>query len=82
LSLHDKHVGLTLDRLAWRENEAAEALGISLTTFLELVAEGKMPKPVRIRPRLPRYDCEDVRKAWRTLKEAQISPNDANEWDQ
>jgi excisionase family DNA binding protein len=68
-------------RLAWRDEEAADSLGISLTTFLELVAEGKMPKPVRIRPRLPRYDCEDVRKAWRALKAAQNPAEDGNEWD-
>ena len=49
-----------IPRIALREQEAADALGIGLTTFLSLVSEGKMPKPVRIRPRLPLYDAEDA----------------------
>lgn len=80
MSVQERHIGLEA-KIAWREDEAAAALGVSLTTFLELVAEGKMPKPVRIRPRLPRYDCEDVRRAWLALKEAQGAGEDGNDFD-
>jgi predicted DNA-binding transcriptional regulator AlpA len=70
-----------IPRLAFREQEAADALGIGLTTFHELVAEGRMPQPVRIRPRLPLYDAEDVRRAWEDLKAEFGRTPDNNDFD-
>lgn len=68
-------------KIALRPEEAAEAIGVSLGTFLALVSEGKMPKPVPIpHHRIVRYDAESVRKAWEGLKEA-AGATEANPWD-
>lgn len=57
--------------LAVRAQTAANSLDISLGSFLALVAEGKMPKPVRIpgHAGLVLYDFESVRNAWQALSE-------------
>jgi predicted DNA-binding transcriptional regulator AlpA len=52
-STHDKP-GKLQDRLSYpprglRADRAASYLGIGTTTFLELVADGLMPKPRRVR---------------------------------
>jgi predicted DNA-binding transcriptional regulator AlpA len=70
----------SVPRIALRADEAADALGIGVTTFLALVNEGKMPRPIYIRPRLPLYNTEDVRKFWGALKDA-IVDSDPNPWD-
>ena len=69
--------------LAVRAQTAANTLDISLGSFLALVREGKMPKPVSISGHsgLVLYDFEAVRNAWEALKEVAGS-DDANEWDQ
>lgn len=46
--------------------EAAAAIGVSPTTFLKLVAEGKMPKPTLIGRRKV-WDAEEVRLAFKAL---------------
>lgn len=38
-----------IERLAYRRDEAAAALGVSPSTFDELVKAGQMPKPIRLR---------------------------------
>lgn len=38
-----------IERIAYRRDEAAAALGVSPATFDELVKDGQMPKPVRLR---------------------------------
>lgn len=68
--------------LALKGPSCAAALDISLGSFLALVEEGKMPKPVRIpgHSGLVLYDFEAVRNAWEALKEA--GTEDGNEWDE
>jgi hypothetical protein len=67
--------------LAVRAKTAAEALDISLGSFLALVREGAMPQPIAIpgHSGLVLYDFEALRNAWEALKDAATS--DANEWD-
>lgn len=69
--------------LAVRAKTAADTLDISLGTFLTLVREGKMPKPVLIphHTGLVLYDFEAVRNAWEALKGGGDA-SDFNEWDQ
>lgn len=57
-----------LPRLALRPQEAADCIGVSLTTWLTLVEEGRMPKPVRI-GRICLYDMEAVRNCWLALRD-------------
>lgn len=68
--------------LAIRAKTAADALDISLGTFLTLVREGKMPKPVLIphHTGLVLYDFESVRNSWEALKDG-ARTDDRNEWD-
>lgn len=58
--------------LALKAASCAAALDISLSAFLALVAEGKMPKAIQIQGHkgLALYDFEAVRKAWRALAES------------
>lgn len=69
--------------IAVKANTAADALDISLGSFLSLVREGKMPKPIIVpgHSGLVLYDFEAVRSAWQTLTEAG-NTEEANEWDQ
>jgi hypothetical protein len=57
--------------LAVRAQTAADALDISLGSFLALVKEGKMPKAVSIPGHngLVLYDFESVRNAWQAVVE-------------
>jgi predicted DNA-binding transcriptional regulator AlpA len=48
---------------------AAAYLGLGRTKFLELVEDGRMPKPVRIEEELPRWDRHDLDAAWDDLKQ-------------
>lgn len=70
-----------IPRIALREHEAADALGIGLSTFRMLVEEGIMPKPIRIRPRLPLWDADGVRRAWQDLKD-ETGEDVANPFDE
>lgn len=69
--------------LAVRAKTAADALDMSLGSFLALVREGKMPKPIGVpgHSGLVLYDFEAVRNAWEALKDA-AGCGDANEWDE
>jgi hypothetical protein len=80
------HAAVTLrviPTLAVRAKTAADALDISLGSFLVLVKEGKMPKPTSIpgHPGLVLYDFEAVREAWEALK-YWAGRDDTNEWDE
>lgn len=68
--------------LALRAKSAADALDISLGSFLALVREGKMPAPVPVpgHTGLVLYDFEAVRNAWQALLEAG-SGEEGNPWD-
>lgn len=68
--------------LAMRAATCAAALDISLSTFLSLVAEGKMPKPVKIPGHngLALYDLEAVRNAWAAIVERGAG-GEPDEWD-
>lgn len=70
---------ITVDRpprmvptLALKAGSCADALDVSLQTFLTLVKEGKMPGPIAIPGHggLALYDFEAVRNAWTGLVEA------------
>jgi predicted DNA-binding transcriptional regulator AlpA len=47
---------------------AAAYLGIGRTKFLELVEQGRMPKPVRLEEELPRWDRLELDAWWDDLK--------------
>lgn len=68
--------------LALKAGSCAAALDISLGTFLALVAEGKMPKPIKIQGHsgIVLYDYESVRNAWEALKEMG-DETQPNPWD-
>lgn len=68
--------------LAVRAKTAADALDISLGSFLVLVKERKMPPPTTVpgHPGLVLYDFEAVREAWEALKEA-AETSEINPWD-
>lgn len=58
--------------------QAAEAVGVGLTTFLQLVEEGKMPRPRCIRSR-KLWDVDEVRECFKALPhDKQIE--EANTW--
>lgn len=69
--------------LAVRAKSAADALDISLESFLGLVREGVMPKPVGVpgHAGLVLYDFDAVRRAWQALTDG-AGNDDANEWDE
>lgn len=48
------------------EAEAAAAVGVSLTTFREMVADGRMPPARRIGVRKT-YDVDELRAAYKAL---------------
>ncbi len=84
-----RHQNITADAparhvpsLALKAPTAAATLDISLGSFLTLVEEGKMPKPVRVpgHPGLVLYDFEAVRNAWQALLEAGDG-EEGNPWD-
>lgn len=49
--------------------EAAEAIGVSMNTFLAMVEEGRMPKPRAIRSRRI-WDVDEVREAFKAIPHA------------
>jgi predicted DNA-binding transcriptional regulator AlpA len=53
---------------------AAAYVGLGKTKFLELVEDGRMPKPVRIEEELPRWDRHDLDAAWEDLKQRRQDP--------
>lgn len=55
-----------IERLAYRRDEAAAALGVSLTKFEELVRDGLMPKPVRVRGCVL-YDAHQLAVHWQAI---------------
>jgi predicted DNA-binding transcriptional regulator AlpA len=59
--------GMDVDR-------AAAYLGLGRTKFLELVEEGRMPKPVRIEAELPRWDRLDLDAAFEGYKQKLHDP--------
>lgn len=68
-------------RFALREAEAAAAFGISPGTFRALVADGTMPQPTYISPRIPLWDFLELQSAWQALKErGGLTTN--NPWDE
>ena len=70
-----------IERLAYRRPEAAAALGVSETKFLEWEKRGMMPRPVRI-DGCTLYDAEQIRYAWQMLREgSQPTFDSANPYD-
>ena len=66
--------------LALRPEEAADSIGVSVGTFLSLVEEGKMPRPIAIPGhRLVRYDAQAVHAAWLAMRDA-ADASDGNQW--
>ena len=70
----DTRNGRSVPRFALRPQEAADSMGVSLGTFQKWVAEGKMPKPIKIGA-VCLYDTETVRKSWEALREAPDTDN-------
>ncbi len=75
--------GRALPTLALKAGNCAAALDISLTSFLALVDEGKMPKPIAVpgHKGLVLYDFETVRGAWLALIE-KGGASEENPWDE
>jgi predicted DNA-binding transcriptional regulator AlpA len=69
--------------LAVRADQAADALGVSQSTFLSLVAEGRMPKPIPVPGHrgLVLYDFKAVEDAWAAMVAA-AGADGYNEWDE
>jgi hypothetical protein len=80
--MHTAQIRPVRPTLAVRAKTAAEALDISLGTFLALVREGTMPKAVAVpgHSGLALYDFEAVRKAWEALLETS-GESEINPWD-
>lgn len=57
-----------IPRFALRPQEAADSLGISLSTFLGWVRDGKMPKPTKV-GNVSLYDTGALRRAWEALQD-------------
>lgn len=68
--------------LAVRADQAADALGVSHSTFLAMVAEGLMPKaiPVPGHKGLALYDFKAVENSWQAIVSTSGSA-DHNDWD-
>jgi predicted DNA-binding transcriptional regulator AlpA len=52
---------------------AAAYVGLGKTKFLEMVEDGRMPKPVRIEDELPRWDRFEIDAAFEDLKQRRKS---------
>lgn len=68
-----------IERIAYRRDEAAAVLGVSPTTFDELVKEGKMPRPVRVRGCVL-WGATALSVAWAAI-ENEAGVDSRNEWD-
>jgi hypothetical protein len=79
----DSAFGRSLPTLALKASSCAAALDISPNSFLTLVAEGKMPKPIAIpgHKGLVLYDFQAVRNSWQALLETGGAIED-NPWDE
>ena len=55
-----------IERLAYRRDEAAAALGIGLTKFEDWVKRGMMPKPVKV-DGCSLYDARQLEVAWQAI---------------
>jgi predicted DNA-binding transcriptional regulator AlpA len=69
----DRSSGKLQDSLAYPPRgmdaeRAAAYVGLGKTKFLEMVEDGRMPKPVRIEDELPRWDRLDLDAAFEDLK--------------
>jgi len=61
--------------------QAAAYVGLGVTKFTELVADGRMPKPTRIDGRII-WDRIKLDEAFAALTEATEEARSENEWDQ
>jgi hypothetical protein len=71
-----------IERLAYRRPEAAAALGVSESKFLDWERRGIMPRPIHVDGcRL--YDAEQIRIAWEALKDGSEPPafDNSNPYD-
>jgi predicted DNA-binding transcriptional regulator AlpA len=69
----DRSSGKLQDSLAYPPRgmdaeRAAAYVGLGKTKFLEMVEDGRMPKPIRIEDELPRWDRLDLDAAFEDLK--------------
>ena len=68
-----------IERIAYRRNEAAAALGVSANTFDNWVQSGKMPKPVRVGGCVL-WDATQIQACWQMMADgAAVDSN--NPWD-
>jgi len=51
----------------WRPAEAARRLGLSKTTFYELVKSGHLPRPMKLGARMSLWDAATLVQAYRAL---------------
>jgi hypothetical protein len=66
-------------KLALRHKEAAACLGIGESALRQLVAEGKIHSPYRIKPHLVLFDAARLTSDWEALK-IEATEEDKNEW--
>ena len=70
---------LSLAPLGLRREAAAEFVSVSVSKFDQLVADGRMPKPLHI-DGVVAWDVEALINAWRRLRD-QAAATEGNEWD-
>jgi excisionase family DNA binding protein len=76
----ERHDTAFIPRFGFSVVEAAEAVGVSVNTFLSMVADNRMPRPKPIGKRKV-WDVEEVREAFKALPhDMQIDDGDANTW--
>jgi hypothetical protein len=71
-----------IERIAYRRDEAAAVLGVSLTKFEEWVRFGRMPKPVKV-DGCTLYDARQLEVAWQAIMAGETASFDSrSEYDE
>lgn len=69
-------------RLAYRRDEAAAVLGVSVTKFEEWVRLGRMPKPVKV-DGCTLFDAGQIEVAWQAMMAGETASFDSrSEYDE
>lgn len=68
-----------VQRLAYRRDEAADAVGVSVSTFDQWVKDGLMPKPRKIGG-VVLWDVRSVNAAWDVIQ-GREPVDSSNPWD-
>lgn len=58
-----------IPRLAYRRDEAASVLGVSVTKFSDWEHRGLVPKPIKV-DGVTLYDAEEISEAWSAMRDS------------